>query len=745
MRSFLHCLIILVGLGAAHAMAAPEPPAEVRAAGDVVFTHGFEKAPNILFVIMDDVGIDQMASFGYGGVNPPPMPSIDAIANGGLRFRNTWSMPECSPGRAVAFTGRYPLRHNVFQAIGENDLANSHVSPYEVTVPKLLRPAGYESAMFGKFHLGGPENNPYENGLPAALGFDWFEGWIGGLPESIDRTAGGVVDFGDGNGPYGCGFVPDTAHDVVYGADTGACYTQDGSGGFGCAVITGTSAFGDSPGLQCLTRGGILVPNETCQVSPPANLAWNRENAHYVSPMTRNHDGVIDEPDLLDPAGRGYRATIEVDTAIEWINARANADHPWMATVSFSNGHTPMQHPPGALLPSGAWATRGNSCETDDTLGQRRLFDAMVEAMDTEFGRLLVETGLATTNPGGGVVYDPAASNTLIVIVGDNGSFAPTVKFPFDLGRSKGSAYQTGVWVPLIVAGAQVADPDRPVEHMVNVADLFRLFGEAASIDVDGAVPRVLDGASMLPYLRNSNQASLRDVNFTEGGLNLQANGARNGPCVIGGQCTHTPMSKSICIDNGGAWWGVGADVGGEVLVGDLEHCWQVNQAIYHDDPVNYETNKKAMGATTYRAVRNDHFKLVRNEWMEYDIASDDGVEKDSEELYHVNQLLPPLLKLDEEGTDVLATGSLTPLEAINYVRLMDSFDSILASRTSCPGDGNDDGRIDQQDVDNYHATVAGGYSGSSWYDVNLDGVTDADDLAIIEGSLGTTCWIVSP
>ncbi len=74
--------------------------------------------PNILFVIMDDVGIDQMASFGYGGATPPPMPNITAIAQAGIKFRNTWSLPECSPGRAAFFVGRYPLRTNVYQAIG---------------------------------------------------------------------------------------------------------------------------------------------------------------------------------------------------------------------------------------------------------------------------------------------------------------------------------------------------------------------------------------------------------------------------------------------------------------------------------------------------------------------------------------------------------------------------------------------------------------------------------------------------
>ena len=741
MRIFVFCTALL-SLGAFSAMAA-EPAAtaadESRNGGEVILANGFEQAPNILLVILDDVGVDQMASFGYGGLTTPPvMPSIDAIADGGLRFRNTWSMPECSPGRAALFTGRYPLRHNIYQAIGTNDLANSHVSPYEVTVPKLLGQVGYESALFGKFHLGGPENNPAGNGLPGELGFDWFEGWLGGLPASIDSTAGGVAEAGT----YSCGFVPDTASDAVHGADTGACYTRTSSGGVQCAVISGNNASGDSPGLQCLTRGGILDPDSTCQSVPPSKLRWDRENAHYVSPLVRNHDGQIEELDLSAPEGRGYRASIEVDMAIDWINARADSTRPWMATLAFSNAHTPMQRPPGALLASDPLL--GSSCLPSDKPNQRLLFDAMIEATDTEFGRLLIETGLATANPSGsGVIYDPAASNTLIVILGDNGSFAPTVKAPFDRGRSKGTAYQTGVWVPLIVSGARVVDPNRDIDHMVSVTDLFRLFGEVAGADVDGTVPRVIDGASMLPYLGHSSQASLRQTNFTEGGLNLQANGAINGPCVISTQCTHTPMSKSICEDNGGTWWGVGANPD-EVLVGDLEHCWQVNQAIYHADPAGYDTNKLLIAPTSYRAIRNPDFKLVRNGLTVYNPVLDTGVPVETEELYHVNQDLPDNLQLDTDGADVLADGMLDTTEAINFVRLRDAFDAMLDSKVACPGDGNDDGRVDQTDVNNYHALTDGGYTGSSTYDINLDGLTNADDLDIIQSRLGTTCWTMT-
>lgn len=65
-------------------------------------------------------------------------------------------------------------------------------------------------------------------------------------------------------------------------------------------------------------------------------------------------------------------------------------------------------------------------------------------------------------------------------MIGDNGTFGPVVKLPFDPSRAKGTAYQTGIWVPLIVSGPMVSEPGRAVEHMVNAADVFRLFGEVA-------------------------------------------------------------------------------------------------------------------------------------------------------------------------------------------------------------------------------------------------------------------------
>lgn len=682
------------------------------------------QASNILFVIMDDVGIDQMTSFGYGGAVSPSMPNIDAIAQAGVRFHNAWSMPECSPGRASFFVGRYPFRTNINQAIGPNDLANSQISPYDTTVPKVLKRAGYESAMFGKFHLAGPENNQAENATPSQLGWDYFYGWIGGLPGSIDTTAGGIAP----EKTYSCGFVPGA---LAGGTDTGACYQADNS----CSVVTRTAASQDAAGLQCLSSGGIFVPDQTCG-TPPPTLDFERENGYYVSPLVIIDGPSLEQVPLTDPRARQYRTKTEADAAIEWIKSRPSG-RPWMATVSFSAAHTPWQQPPGDLLDSrGGLASDAWSCQATAT--GRLIQDKMTEAMDTEFGRLLVETGLASRAADGGLVYDPNASNTVIVIMGDNGSLGSAVKLPFVGSQAKGTAYQTGVWDPLIIAGPQVVDPGREVGHMVNAVDLFQFFGEIAGLDVHREVPRTVDSVAVLPYLTNPGQASLRTVNFTMGGVNLQANGARNSPCVINTSCTQIPVSKGVCEDNQGIFWGPGytdpsvVDNGGS----GYKMCADVNQALYDAGRPLVDILPE-----TSIAVRNDRFKLVRNSTQNFNTATRDIETDVVDELYEIDQAVPTPL-LDTPDRNLLVTAPTAENLAI-YDDLRATMERILASEPDCPGDGNKDGVVNAEDLENWRK-YANDWGLSSVYDFFvagvLDGLTDNTDETVIQNNLNTTC-----
>src|SRR5262249_24888495 len=148
-------------------------------------------------------------------------------------------------------------------------------------------------------------------------------------------------------------------------------------------------------------------------------------------------------------------------------------------------------------------------------------------------------------NADGSLKYQPDKTDTMIIVLGDNGSLGTTVKLPFDSSRAKGTAYQTGVWVPLVISGPLVSSPNRTVRHMVNIADLFSLCGEVAGIkDVRREVaPRLLDAEPMLPYLVNPGQRSIRRWNFTQVGVNLQINHATYAPCTIGSECTQIPVS----------------------------------------------------------------------------------------------------------------------------------------------------------------------------------------------------------
>ncbi len=217
--------------------------------------------PDILLILMDDVGIDQMTAFGFGGIVPPLTPNIDRIADSGVKFSNAWAMPECSPSRAAIFTGRYPLRTGVESALVENMLPQGQVSPNEVTLPRALAHAGYTTAMVGKYHLGN-FRNPSGDCSPATRGWDFFSGNLGADPPSIDAQAG----IADGPDTLVCGFDQSPS--------PGACYFADD----GCRP--------ERNGKACLDAGGIFVAAADCQSPPPDNVDFSstRFNGYYVWP-----------------------------------------------------------------------------------------------------------------------------------------------------------------------------------------------------------------------------------------------------------------------------------------------------------------------------------------------------------------------------------------------------------------------------------------------------------------------------
>ena len=266
---------------------------------------------------------------------------------------------------------------------------------------------------------------------------------------------------------------------------------------------------------------------------------------------------------------------------------------------------------------------------------------------------------------------------------------------------------------------------------MVNIADLYQLFGDLAGIDVHKRVPRIVDSVSMLPYLLNPAQPNIRKSNFTEVGTNLHAGGAINGPCQYNTTtCTQIAPTKSVCEDNSGIWWGAGATdpstagipSGGLTLCCDVA-VWQAN----HGQTIS--TNIYPLEAL---AIRNDRYKLVINDYQAYDAATNACLATSVKEFYRINENVP-IPKLDTANSNLLANGArLNPLQQQNYNSLAAKYKALLTSQPACPGDINLDGVVDYQDIAQWEAFQALSMGDSSWADLNLDGLTDGADLGII-------------
>lgn len=130
--------------------------------------------PNLIFIMADDLGYGDISCFGSREIDTP---NIDKLAADGKMFTQSYSgSAVCSPTRASVLTGKYPLRFDIDEHF---DDLESHLPRGVVTLPKLLKNAGYATAHIGKWHLGGLNQkhvNDRKNSIPGPLqhGFDHY-------------------------------------------------------------------------------------------------------------------------------------------------------------------------------------------------------------------------------------------------------------------------------------------------------------------------------------------------------------------------------------------------------------------------------------------------------------------------------------------------------------------------------------------------------------------------------------------
>jgi arylsulfatase B len=177
-----------------------------------------------------------------------------------------------------------------------------------------------------------------------------------------------------------------------------------------------------------------------------------------------------------------YSTTALTDYAISWVSAQKQ---PWFLWLAYNAPHTPFHVPPAGLhtqsaLKAGATASPQNV---------RSMYFAAAEALDHELGRLLAS------------LPEAVRRNTTVFFIGDNGTPARVTQAPFSRDTAKGSIYEGGIHVPMVVAGASVTRQGQREAALINSTDLFATLANIAQLKHSASA----DSISFADALSNKN------------------------------------------------------------------------------------------------------------------------------------------------------------------------------------------------------------------------------------------------
>ena len=409
---------------------------------------------NVLIFYVDDVGMDQIRGYDDlnfydpqdGGYPYAYTPNIDSLIANGVRFSQARACPKCSPSRAALMSGRYPFRTGVGSIV-----AGPLGQPgKDTTSPSFLefgmRPRTRE---FSLGHLAG------------MVGID--NGLFGKLHLQLGRVDGGTGD--------------DYATHVL-----------------GFEEFRGTLRNLDNP------------------PRPPGATTQSSFTYYYwIENGIRETIGTEQ-----DPQGGEYATFRQHRRAADWL--REDASEPFLALVCSSDAHGPFQWAPaegGSAHGFGSNAIDGDS----PPIHSNTRYRAKVEALDWCIGNVL------------DALTPDVRERTLVMFMADNGSsdlaFQPATveaRYPFghplwfpgeevkqfsvapyDPERLKGTGYEGGVRIPLVVSGALVKNPGRTINALVDMVDIFATVQDLYDVeDQDIPVDYTSDSISFLPLLRGA-------------------------------------------------------------------------------------------------------------------------------------------------------------------------------------------------------------------------------------------------
>lgn len=186
-----------------------------------------------------------------------------------------------------------------------------------------------------------------------------------------------------------------------------------------------------------------------------------------------------------------YTTTKFTDLAIDWIGQQ---DQPWFLWLAYNAPHTPFHLPPNDLHKQGALPTDQASIDANPL----PYYLAMLEAMDTEMGRLLSTMDTEVRN------------NTIIIFVGDNGTPNQVVQ-TYRSRRAKNSLYQGGINVPMVISGRNVTRRGVEEHALLNTIDLFATIAGITGADIES-----INDSNNFESMFSNSGVQVRDYAYSE-------------------------------------------------------------------------------------------------------------------------------------------------------------------------------------------------------------------------------------
>lgn len=216
-----------------------------------------------------------------------------------------------------------------------------------------------------------------------------------------------------------------------------------------------------------------------------------------------------------------YATTACVNDALFWIRRQSG---PWLCVVNFQAPHAPFHRPPSNLHTQVLPGAEPRAICSDPGADPVPFYKAMVEALDSEIGRLFAQ-------------FPPGElARTTVLFLGDNGTDPCVAGAPY-APNNKGTLYEGGVRVPLLAAGYGVTGRGAS-DALVNTSDVFATVAELAGVDLAATLPGVaLDSVSFVPSLVDPTHSARQWIYADAFSQNGAGNPPPVSPCPPGGVC----------------------------------------------------------------------------------------------------------------------------------------------------------------------------------------------------------------